>query len=71
MKNKLKSLLNFKIIYATGSPKKIKLPSIDPIELWEGTNIFKLISNLETDFEVEYVTDSSATNVAQVDIQEE
>ena len=35
----------------------IKLPSIDPIELWKGTNKFELITNLDTTFEMEYVVD--------------
>ena len=43
--------------YKLITPQTIKLPSIEPIELWQGTNIFKLITNLETDFEVEYVVD--------------
>ena len=38
----------------------IKLPSIATIQLWQGTNIFKLITNLETDFEVEYVVDKDS-----------
>lgn len=37
-----------------------KLSSISPIELWEGTNIFELITNLETNFEVEYVVDKDS-----------
>lgn len=36
-------------------PETIKLPSIEPIELWEGTNKFELITNLDTTFEMEYV----------------
>lgn len=32
----------------------IKLPSIDPIELWEGTNRFELITNLDTTMELTY-----------------
>lgn len=41
--------------YQLAEPETIKLPSIDPIELWEGTNNFKLITNLDTTFEMEYV----------------
>lgn len=43
------------IYYVLEEPQTIKLPSIEPIELWEGTNIFKLITNLDTTFEMEYV----------------
>ena len=43
------------IFYELSEPQTIKLPSISPIELWQGTNIFKLITNLDTTFEVEYV----------------
>lgn len=48
------------ILYQLRTPQTIKLPSIEPIELWEGTNIFKLITNLETNFEVEYVVDKDS-----------
>lgn len=41
--------------YQLAEPKTIKLPSIEPITLWEGTNKFKLITNLDTTFEMEYV----------------
>lgn len=44
-----------KIYYGIEQPQTIELPSIPPIELWQGTNIFKLITNLDTTFEVEYV----------------
>lgn len=46
--------------YKLITPQTIKLPSIEPIELWQGTNIFELITNLETDFEVEYVVDKDS-----------
>lgn len=48
------------IYYKLITPQTIKLPSINPIELWQGTNIFKLITNLETNFEVEYVVDKDS-----------
>ncbi len=48
------------ILYQLETPQTIKLPSINPIELWQGTNIFKLITNLETNFEVEYVVDKDS-----------
>lgn len=49
-----------KILYQLATPQIITLPSISPIELWQGTNIFKLITNLDTDFEVEYVVDKDS-----------
>lgn len=49
-----------KILYQLATPQTITLPSISPIELWQGTNIFKLITNLDTDFEVEYVVDKDS-----------
>lgn len=48
------------IYYKLITPQTIKLSSISPIELWQGTNIFKLITNLETNFEVEYVVDKDS-----------
>lgn len=48
------------ILYQLKTLQTIKLPSIEPIELWEGTNIFELITNLETNFEVEYVVDKDS-----------
>ena len=46
---------NTEVRYQLATPETIKLPSIDPIELWEGTNKFELITNLDTTFEMEYV----------------
>ena len=43
--------------YVLEKPQTIKLPPIEPIELWEGTNKFELITNLDTTFEMEYVVD--------------
>lgn len=48
------------VYYELATPQTITLPSISPIELWEGTNRFKLITNLDTDFEVEYVVDKDS-----------
>lgn len=48
------------VYYKLATPQTISLPSISPIELWQGTNIFKLITNLDTDFEVEYVVDKDS-----------
>lgn len=42
------------ILYQLETPQTIKLPSIEPIELWEGTNIFELITNLGTVFSITY-----------------
>lgn len=42
------------------SRETIKLPSIEPIKLWEGTNKFELITNLDTTFEVEYVVNKDS-----------
>ena len=43
------------VYYQLEEPQTIKLPSIEPIELWEGTNKFELITNLDTTFTTEYV----------------
>ena len=43
-----------KILYQLATPQIITLPSISPIELWQGTNIFSLITNLDTEIELEY-----------------
>ena len=41
----------------------IPLPSIKPIELFEGTNVFELVTNLGTTMAVEYIVDAeSLTN---------
>ena len=42
------------LYYQITSPQIIKLPNITPITTWEGTNIFKLISNLDTTMELTY-----------------
>lgn len=46
--------------YELVKPQTTKLPSIEPIELWEGTNNFKLITNLDTTFEMEYVVNKDS-----------
>lgn len=61
--NELKQWLlehDVEVYYQLTTSEVIKLPSIEPIELWQGTNIFKLITNLETNFEVEYVVDKDS-----------
>lgn len=45
-----------KILYQLATPQTITLPSISPIELWQGTNIFSLVTNLDTEIELEYPT---------------
>ena len=42
------------VYYELATPQIITLPSISPIELWQGTNIFSLVTNLETEIELEY-----------------
>lgn len=53
-------LKDMPVYFRLAEPQTIKLLSISPIELWQGTNIFKLITNLDTDFEVEYVVDKDS-----------
>lgn len=53
-------LTDMPVYFRLAEPQTIKLSSISPIELWEGTNIFELITNLETNFEVEYVVDKDS-----------
>ena len=48
------------LYYELATPQIITLLSISPIELWQGTNIFKLITNLDTDSEVEYIVDKDS-----------
>lgn len=45
---------NVEVYYELATPQTITLPSISPIELEQGTNIFKLISNLDTTMELTY-----------------
>nr|DAZ79054.1 MAG TPA: hypothetical protein [Caudoviricetes sp.] len=53
-------LTDMPVYFRLAEPQTIKLSSISPIESWQGTNIFKLITNLDTDFEVEYVVDKDS-----------
>lgn len=48
------------VYYPLATSQTIQLPSIEPIELWEGTNNFKLITNLDTTFEVEYIVNKDS-----------
>lgn len=47
------------VLYQTKQAETINLPSIEPITLFEGTNVFELITNLGTTFTVEYVVDKN------------
>lgn len=53
-------LKDMPVYFRLAEPQTIKLLSMSLIELWQGTNIFKLITNLDTDFEVEYVVDKDS-----------
>lgn len=50
------------VYYELATPQIIKLPSISPIELWQGTNIFSLVTNLDTEIELEYPTNYDTIN---------
>ena len=43
-----------KILYQLATHQGITLPSVSPIELWQGTNIFSLITNLDTEIKLDY-----------------
>lgn len=43
-----------KILYQLATLQIITLPSVSPIELWQGTNIFSLITNLDTEIKLDY-----------------
>lgn len=43
-----------KILYQLATHQVITLPSVSPIELWQGTNIFSLITNLDTEIKLDY-----------------
>lgn len=47
-------LTDMPVYFRLAEPQIIKLPSINPIELWQGTNIFSLVTNLDTEIELEY-----------------
>lgn len=48
------------VYYELATPQIITLPSISPIELWQGTNIFSLVTNLDTEIELEYIVDKDS-----------
>lgn len=45
---------NLEFLYQTDDIKTIDLPSIEPIKLFEGTNVFELVTNLDTTMAVTY-----------------
>lgn len=45
---------NVEVYYELDTPQIITLPSISPIELWQGTNIFTPITNLNTTMTTNY-----------------
>lgn len=45
---------NVEVYYPLATPQIITLPSISPIELWQGTNIFTPITNLDTTMTTNY-----------------
>lgn len=47
-------LTDMPVYFRLAEPQTIKLSSISPIELWQGTNIFSLVTNLDTEIELEY-----------------
>lgn len=49
-----------KVLFCSATPITIELPSIEPITLFEGTNVFELVTNLGTTMAVtyDYVTPS-------------
>ena len=49
-------LTDMPVYFRLAEPQTIKLSSISPIELWQGTNIFSLVTNLDTEIELEYPT---------------
>ena len=49
-------LKDMPVYFRLAEPQTIKLSSISPIELWQGTNIFSLVTNLDTEIELEYPT---------------
>ena len=58
---------NVEVYYELIEEENFDLTSIKPIKTWEGTNIFSLITNLETEYSVEYVVDkNSIVNESEV-----
>lgn len=51
---------NTEIYYQLAEPQIVSLPNIEPIELWEGTNNFELITNLDTTMRMIYKKDINA-----------
>ena len=54
---------NVYVMYKKAETEVIELPSIEPITLFKGTNVFELVTNLGTTMAVEYIVDAeSLTN---------
>lgn len=51
---------NTEVYYQLVEPQTISLSNIEPIELWEGTNNFELITNLDTTMKMIYKKDINA-----------
>lgn len=45
---------NVEVYYGLKTTQTIELPTTEPIKMFEGTNIFELISNLDTDYRITY-----------------
>lgn len=60
VKEKYNSGNPLKIMYQRAETEVIDLPSIKPIELFEGTNIFELVTNLDTTMSVEYIVNAES-----------
>lgn len=56
---------NLEVMYSTDTPETITLPSIEPITLFEGTNVFELITNLGTTIKVEYIVNAEKINESE------
>lgn len=55
------------LFYPLAEPQTVELPSIEPIEPWEGTNIFKLITNLDTTMQVDYYKNYEKYVISNID----
>lgn len=66
LKEKYNAGTPLRILYETTEPTTIELPSIEPITLFEGTNVFELITNLGTTIKVEYIVNAEKLMKARV-----
>ena len=58
---------NTEVYYELAESETIKLSSIEPIEPWEGTNIFKLITNLDTTMQIDYYKSYEKYVISNID----